>query len=136
MDPFSLAMTGAQMLPGLLGGQQVAPPAPAYQPGVQGGLNQLTAMGQDNLNMIPGLLQGRVNPVQDAMTGIEGAPEPPAETAPEAPQQGFGDAFFGSLDNTFSSPAKLIGVGLLNRQANGLGTGLLLGKGLLDAFRR
>lgn len=138
--PFSALTAGMNLAGGLLGGKQVAAPAPAYQPGVMGGINQLTAMGQDNLNMIPGLLEGRtVSPVQEAVSSVAEAPQPEVQgppEAPEAPAPSFGDAFFGSLDTSISSPAKLLGVGLLNRASGGLGTGLLLGKGLLDAFRR
>jgi hypothetical protein len=48
----------------------------------------------------------------------------------------FLDDFFGSMDKNLQSPARLLGVGLLNQMGRGgLGTAGLLGMGLYDAFK-
>lgn len=50
--------------------------------------------------------------------------------------EGFFAAFEDSMNKSLNSPARLLGVGLLNQMSYPLGTAGLLGKGLFDAFRR
>jgi hypothetical protein len=54
----------------------------------------------------------------------------------EAPEQpSFLDNFTSGIDGAFNSPAKLLGIGLLNQRKSGLGTAALGGLGLLNAFQ-
>ncbi len=56
--------------------------------------------------------------------------------AEEEPQANFFTDLFGSLDASLASPAKQIGIGLLNQRNPGLGTGLLAAGGLYSALRK
>lgn len=134
--PFDPLSFGASMVPGLLGSQQVAPAAPAPNLGAQA-----NPIGQ----VTPDLLQAlapplKTNPIQDALQGFTATPEAPKEQmgppeAPEAPNPGLLGNFIGGIDKAFSSPATLLGVGLLNQQKSGLGTAGLGVLGLINAFQ-
>jgi hypothetical protein len=151
MDPLTAAAGAAASA--AIGGKQVGGIAPP--PGAAPAQPPLGLTSGSGMDMIKGLQDAGFgglltqNPIKEAVKEASApAPtvEPPAgemgptlaEGGPVTPPKppSFGDAFFGSLDKSFQSPAQLIGMGLLNRSSNGLGTGLMVGKGLLDAFRR
>lgn len=127
MDPATMAAFGS-MFPGLLGGNQVAPAAPAIQPtsGPQVGLMG----GPQTLPQPADFLPQQMNPIASAMQDM---PNPLAE-APEQEAEkpaGLLGNFMGGIDKAFESPAKLLGIGLLNQHRPGLGT---LGLGALGAY--
>lgn len=140
--PFS-PLAPAALFSSLLGGQQIAAPAPAITPPQAGGLGQ----GSDSLAARLAALSTKTppNPLQEAisqpaseMLGSATAPIS-AMGPPEAQSEGgFGDkigGFFGNLDQTLQSPSKTIGLGLLSRIDPRAGLAGLLASGLFgDKF--
>lgn len=142
--PFN-PLAPAALFSSLLGGQQIAAPAPAITPPQAGGLGQ----GSDSLAARLAALSTKAppNPLQQAISQpaseiLGGATAPiSAMGPPEAQSEGFGGigdkvgGFFGNLDQTLQSPSKTIGLGLLNRIDPRAGLAGLLASGLFgDKF--
>ena len=135
--PLGLAMDA-------VGGKQVAPPAPVATPPAPQGMNLFSPADELERELADLSLLGpaaRSNPaeVEDEapMEEIEVTPlERTGTFAQEEQQPNFFTDLFGSMDNSLQSPAKLIGIGLLNQRNPGLGTALLAGGGLLSAFKK
>ena len=152
-DPATMAAI-TSMVGSAAGGKQLGGPAPA--PGVQA-QPPAGLMGSGG-GGFGGLSGGVPNPLEAAITPpasrLFGSPEGFAQGQNNAPtagaeidptllenlsaqdKPGFLDSLFGSLDNTFNSPSKLLGIGLLNQLKPGLGTAGLGISGLLGAFKR
>ena len=111
-----------QALP-MMGGQQqqIQPPPPA---GLLGG--QAPKLGQVAEDFQQKIRDPNVGTLNEAIT------LPASEKVPE--KKTMGDrvgGFFGNIDDTFQSPSKVIGLGLLNRQDPNLALAALVASGLL-----
>ena len=146
MSMFSM-FDPTQLLSQIIGTKQLGAPAPAPtfggSPGVAGLSNPSPTMQvapQPNIlgSILSQVPQGQAQQAQP--TGDQIAPIPSKDFAPtptpSLQKPGFGDTFFGSINDTIQDPAKLLIMGLLNGVGNTrYGTLGLLGKGLFDAFR-
>ena len=113
------------LLPSLLGSKQVAPAAPAYQPGPTPGV------GNDTENLFMDTPPAPT--VGDLTQGlpdwfVQGSTPKPDTTADE---QNPIEAIFGNLDSNLQSPSKQLGLGLLGQINPNLPYAGLLAMGLL-----
>ena len=120
------AATAGMLLPqlfGLMGGSQVAPPAPAFNtPG-----NPVNALGLPEMRAASPT--GGQNDIMSSLVGnpLKKPPKPGDKTMPEEPP-GFFNQFFDTLDTNLHSPSKVLGLGLLSQLDPRLGgLGLLAG---------
>lgn len=127
-------------------------PAPMFGPnaGVGGGMGGFGGFGggfggkpnaevggllqETNAEIAPSNEVGPPDLTADEMAGDGYGP--PEHLMGQKKPEGFFDAFEDSMNKSLNSPARLLGVGLLNQMSYPLGTAGLLGKGLFDAFRR
>lgn len=154
VDPATMAALASLFGTAMGGGKQLGGMAHPFQPGggmggVAGGLfqdpiSQMAAMtNPSGLNLLNSLSQPQAAGTTATEVGLPAEPPGPPispsqrEAALESSKPpGFFDSFFGSIDQNLQSPAKLLGIGLLNQMGYPLGTAGLLGKGLFDAIRR
>lgn len=154
MDPATMAILSS-VLPGLMGGKQMGGTSPAFNPVPMGPITQdtqrddfLKQLMTPKLPMVPALLSGAL-----AQTGVSdsqpaagpnpggdgvGPPSPspsheafgPPDPSPRGKIFGSLGSIFNNLDNTFQSPSKTLGIGLLSEINPYLGMAGLLGSGL------
>lgn len=136
-------LSALTMLPGLFGGQQVGPAAPAFNTGMSAGVSALSpAIGGGITGLLGNLMQQmplteESNPVTDAVRDAAPAQTMPGSMkdpnkSPEA-NDGFFNTVFNNLDQGFQSPSRMIGLGLLNQidPRLAMGGAALQGLGLL-----
>lgn len=111
-----------QAMPLLGGGQQqqIAPPPPT---GLLGPIPEVGQAAEDFQQLVRDPNAGTLD---EAIT------LPASEKVPEKPTLSErASGFFGNIDDTFQSPSKVIGLGLLNRQDPNLALAALVASGLL-----
>ena len=129
--PLGAATLGAStalpaILQSIMGGQQVAPAAPAFNTPQ----NPVSTLGLPGANTFtPEMMD------QDLMSSLIGSPlkKPPKPGDKTIPDEGpgFFNNFFNTLDSNLQSPSKVLGLSLLSRLDPRLGAAGLLGAGFL-----
>jgi hypothetical protein len=148
MDPFSMFLMSLMGLPTNTGGI-VKPPKSGVPPQQLGGLlgTKIAGSAAEALGIAPGLSElaqgNNFGATQGALQKSENAgvtppvpnqlltEENPALKALQNAQPTGFEGFFGNLDDTLSSPSKLLGLGLLGQLGPIGGIGGLLAGGLL-----
>lgn len=155
-DPATMALLGS-LGSSVIGSKQLGAPAPVFgMGGGGGGLLGGPSLGLDSGPDLLSLLSQTANEPQGGVTEAlaqQPAPQgvPPSNGNPLGITQefenpvdegllgqlgggsSFGDkvgGFFGNIDQTFQSPSKMIGLGLLSQQNPNLGIAGLLASGL------